>query len=660
MGPQSSRSRSPVPPARRRRPAATVRLRCEPFEDRVTPALFTAHAPAYTFSGLNNNGCVAVGDLNHDGYMDAVLTNEGTDFSAGADNTITVLYGRSTGGFTKVAVNTGGTNVSFVTLADINGDGYLDAVVTNENNAGNNSGNLGSFSVFKNDTHGNLILQTTYSTFSVNADCVRLADVTGDGVLDVIVSAFGPLDAAGDNVNGKITIFQGNPGANGHGDLTFNSSPITTIFPDVTFIPTAIAVADFDGDGNMDIAAAVPTNPSDHGLTPPDGNVYIYKGNGTGGFTSVAQYDSGGINPVNIQAADLDGDHLPELIIANSGDASTLTPYPDNQPLWYNDSIGVLANLSSSGNPAFGVTNIISANVDGPFAVAVADFNMDGKQDIAAVNYAGSSVANSFVSVYTGDGTGNFSTAPGEIDCAMNSPGGQYLDVGDFDKNGTPDLIIASASNQVGLMTNNTAVAARPTVSGVQVNDGTNQRSEVRSVQVTFSGPVTFTGGNANAAAAFQLTRLQDSTNVGLSAAVSLNGSNQTVVTLTFSGTDTDSVSALNGGIRSLIDGRYQLTILSANVSGSGGALNGGGANGNYVSGTDTFGGTGPHLYRLFGDVSGDGVVDATDLGQFRSAFNSNSSQANYLSYLDADNSGAIDASDLSQFRSRFNVNVFA
>jgi hypothetical protein len=94
----------------------------------------------------------------------------------------------------------------------------------------------------------------------------------------------------------------------------------------------------------------------------------------------------------------------------------------------------------------------------------------------------------------------------------------------------------------------------------------------------------------------------------------------------------------------------------------NGAALDGnndGSLGGNYVSPTDTFQGSGLHLYRLFGDVSGDGVVDAIDLGQFRSTFNANSSQANYLAYLDADNSGAVDASDLGQFRNRFNLNVF-
>ncbi|HEX4590009.1 MAG TPA: VCBS repeat-containing protein, partial [Gemmataceae bacterium] len=221
MVPQSSRPRKLAPPARRR-PAGAARLRCEPLEDRVTPALFTAQPPP-NIAGLNNNGCVAVGDFNHDGYMDAVFTNEGTDFNSAADNRITILYGKATGGFTTVNVNTGGTNVSFVTAVDINGDGWLDLVCVNENNAGNNSStNLGSFSVFQNNARAGAFnaftLKGTYSTASVNPSWVGLADVTGDGVKDVVVGAFGPLDAAGQNVNGKITIFQGNPDASGHGD----------------------------------------------------------------------------------------------------------------------------------------------------------------------------------------------------------------------------------------------------------------------------------------------------------------------------------------------------------------------------------------------------------------------------------------------------------
>jgi hypothetical protein len=198
-------------------------------------------------------------------------------------------------------------------------------------------------------------------------------------------------------------------------------------------------------------------------------------------------------------------------------------------------------------------------------------------------------------------------------------------------------------------------------VQAVGVNGGSAQRSEVRSITVTFSTLVTFAGGYANAAAAFQLRQVRTGQVVDLSAAVTVDPfPGSTIVTLSFSGAQTDPVSALNGWSPSLADGRYALTVFAANVTGPAGALRGGQPNGDYVSPPDSYGGLGLHLYRLYGDVNGDGVVDATDLGRFRSTFNSNSAQANYPAYLDADNNGAVDASDLGQFRSRFNANVFA
>ena len=194
------------------------------------------------------------------------------------------------------------------------------------------------------------------------------------------------------------------------------------------------------------------------------------------------------------------------------------------------------------------------------------------------------------------------------------------------------------------------------------VNDGSAQRSEVRSISVTFSGPVTFSGGNANAAAAFQLTHLTDGNNVDLMSAVSTDNQGRTVVTLTFSGAETDQLSGRNGASPSLADGRYQLTVLSGSVTGADGqALNGGGTNGNYVSPTDTLGG-GPdqlHLFRLFGDANGDGIVDQKDLGLFRKALNAGVGDSSYLAFLDADNSGVVDQLSLGAFRSRFNAKVF-
>ena len=202
-----------------------------------------------------------------------------------------------------------------------------------------------------------------------------------------------------------------------------------------------------------------------------------------------------------------------------------------------------------------------------------------------------------------------------------------------------------------------------PTIAAIAVNDGADQRSEVRSITVTFSGPVMFAADNA--AAAFQLTHLSDGNPVGLAAAVSADTLGRTVVRLTFAGAEIDPLSLLNGSKASLADGRYQLTILGGSVIGAGGLALDGAANGtpggNYVSPTDTLGGGSGelHLYRLFGDANGDGVIDQLDLGQVRRALNTNIGDPFYLSFLDADNSGNIDHVDLGQFRTRFNLSVF-
>ena len=223
------------------------------------------------------------------------------------------------------------------------------------------------------------------------------------------------------------------------------------------------------------------------------------------------------------------------------------------------------------------------------------------------------------------------------------------------------DSFTYTANDGVSTGTPGTAyvLVGNPAV-GVQVNDGSAQRSEVRSLTVAFNGTATFAGSPT---AAFQLTGVGALAgaygNVTLTPTVqTINGI--TLVTLGFAGTNgVDPVSSQNGAAPSLADGRFKLSILSAQVNVNGTPLAGGQPNGDYNSPDDTFHGTGLGLYRLFGDASGDGVVDPTDLGQLRSTFNANSSQANYISYLDANSNGVVDAQDLSQFRARFNVNVF-
>ena len=192
-----------------------------------------------------------------------------------------------------------------------------------------------------------------------------------------------------------------------------------------------------------------------------------------------------------------------------------------------------------------------------------------------------------------------------------------------------------------------------PNVASVAIDGGAAQRSMVTTLTITFSEQVSFA---SSPAAAFVVSRVSDGALVAFTATVSSVGGS-TVVTLGgFTG------SATQYG--SLADGRYTLRVLSDQVSFNGLALDGdndGNAGGDYISPTDTqSGGPGQlHLYRIFGDATGDGVVDQLDLAQFRSAFNSSAGNPLYMSYLDADNSGTIDQEDLGQFRERFNSSVF-
>jgi extracellular elastinolytic metalloproteinase len=227
---------------------------------------------------------------------------------------------------------------------------------------------------------------------------------------------------------------------------------------------------------------------------------------------------------------------------------------------------------------------------------------------------------------------------------------------------------VRAANATSGEYTLNAAVTAgQPaTVSTIVVNDGADQRSEVRSIAITFSDVVTFVGGDTNAKSAFQLKHVQTNTNVDLTASVQTIGGH-TVVTLTFSGTEVDPVSSQGTGNPvagpSLSDGRYTLTINGSMITGSNGIAVDAGGNGTagstYTSPDEAFGSTGLRLWRLYGDATGDGVNDPSDLNFFRNTFNVNNTQGTYLAYLDANNDGVVDPSDLNEYRTRFNRNVF-
>lgn len=181
----------------------------------------------------------------------------------------------------------------------------------------------------------------------------------------------------------------------------------------------------------------------------------------------------------------------------------------------------------------------------------------------------------------------------------------------------------AGTGNDVEL----TVVGGSPATANVIVGNGTAQRSRITSLQIAFSQTV---GLPTVPAEAFQLKRLSDNSLVGLNAAIAGN-----TVTLTWTS------GPVQAG--SLIDGRYQLTLLAAQI-----------AAGQFDGNADgTPGDNGTFLFhRLFGDNDGDADVDLADFSAFRQAFGSSS-----LAF-DSDGDGDVDLGDFAAFRGRFGTTI--
>jgi hypothetical protein len=187
-----------------------------------------------------------------------------------------------------------------------------------------------------------------------------------------------------------------------------------------------------------------------------------------------------------------------------------------------------------------------------------------------------------------------------------------------------------------------------PKVAGVEVNGGATQRSGVTQIRIDFDQHVILP---ANPADAFRLIRQSDGAVAVVHATVDDTGAG-TAVTLTFIGGAVDGVS--------LADGRYTLTVLAAKVvdPGPNGALLDGDGNG---TGGDNFvlaGSPSNGLFRLFGDVNGDGAVNGLDLSVFRTAFGTALGSPGYVPFLDVNGDGAINGLDLAAFHARFGTAV--
>jgi hypothetical protein len=360
--------------------AATPVARSFDVTAALNPSGTLASSSGSPFAVGTNPNSVVVGDFNEDGIADVAVANAG-------GNTVTVLLGNGSGGFTPAPGSPFAVGAYPYSLAvgDFNGDGVADLATANyhSNNVtvllGNGSGGFTA---------------ATGSPFAAGALplSVAVADFNGDGMADIATANY---------VDGTVTVLLGN----GSGGFTpAAGSPVAT-----GRAPTSLVVGDFNRDGIPDIAT------SDDYLT---GTVTVLLGNGSGGFTAATGSPfATGPGALYVVARDFNGDGILDLATANST----------------GNSVTVLLGNGSGGFTA----EAPFAVGTGPSSLVAGDFNGDGIPDLAAANEMGGSVT-----VLLGNGSGGFAAAAGSPFAAGASP--VSVAVGDFNGDGRPDLAAAN------------------------------------------------------------------------------------------------------------------------------------------------------------------------------------------------------------------------
>lgn len=370
---------------------------------------------------------MAARDLTADGIADLVVANRD-------GNSISVFAGVGTGTFLPpTTFPTGAAPVAF-SVADLNADGLPDLAVAN------NGAN--SVSVLLGTGAGQFAAPVSYPVGN-GPVAIDSADLNGDGSVDLIVA---------NQTDGTVSVLTGN------GDGTFAAPQSWT----AGAAPSAIAAADYNNDGLPDVAVAV------HG----GGAILLLISDGNGGFLP-ANVIASGVSPSSLKAGDWNGDGAIDLAFA---DDST-------------NSLGiVLANLDGSYR-----SPVAYPVGSAPGTLIAGDFNGDGISDIAVGNQADSSV-----SLLLGSANGTF--APSSL---WNVAGASALAAADFNRDGRLDLASAGPGAPQLSVLNQVAAAAlsATTASFTDQKVGTNSSPQTIILTNTGSAALTFSGLTVSGAA---------------------------------------------------------------------------------------------------------------------------------------------------------------
>ena len=302
------------------------------------------------------------------------------------------------------------SQLSQVAVADFNGDGILDLAVTGDNAA--TSVGLG---ILLGNGDGTFTPLAVNPPALNNATTIATGDFNADGIPDLAVE-FESLSTGAS----MVAILLGN------GDGTFTQKASYPVSAQSQSFAYSILVADFNGDGVLDLAL-----PNGEGDT-----IDVLLGNGDGTFTALSPNASVtppefGNGPLYGAVGDFNGDGIPDL-------ALTLQT-ADEVAILFGNGDGTFATPIVS--PYLGAGGIVG--------VATADFNGDGIPDLAVSLIEIGTTSQGAVLVLLGNGDGTFKVGQ-ESEAVYQA---QNIAVGDFNGDGNPDLAVTSPSQNTGVAT---------------------------------------------------------------------------------------------------------------------------------------------------------------------------------------------------------------
>jgi hypothetical protein len=375
------------------------------------PDIVTANAGSHDLSLLAGDGAGAfdapvaipigpdaepraleAGDVDGDGKIDIVTANaalDGSDFPPPElPGTVSLLIGDGAGSFAPAVqypVGNGDGRADGVAIADLTGDGHADLVVSRPL--------ANSAAVLVADGAGGFADAVRFPV-GIGPSPVAVADVTGDGMPDILTA-----NQVGSNLSVLPT--------DGAGGIGFAGNFATGTYTH------AIAAADFDDDGRPDIATA----------NAISNDVSVLIGDAGGEFAPQVRHAVGS-SPTSIASGDFNGDGHADLVTANLGG-------------------GDVSVLLGDGNGGFGDARSFSIGegFQSPYAVAIGDANGDGHLDIAT---ADTNISNEAISLLLGDGDGSFAAAIMFPVGASGTHTPQGIVLADVTGDGNDDIVTAN------------------------------------------------------------------------------------------------------------------------------------------------------------------------------------------------------------------------